>query len=637
LAAWAFYRRRRPLSALLPLVALTALSVFYAGQGIWWLSAQLGCGVLVLAFGTLAHAQHAWERAGMDYAVDLGLNLLAVAGIVSLAVVMISTLVPQLSLRQISDRLGRVAEGPSGRVRETAERLFGGVSSPAGPDTGEGLGAAASGYLPQSRLLGGQPDLLEEVVLHVMIEEPAPLAEGASSAEGAPQRRYWRGVTYDRYTGRGWDTTVDSRQEVDGELPLPAPPVYDEIVQRFEFDAPHGDTLYALNAPAWVGQPVEALWRGPGDLAGLASPAVSYTVASRLPAPTADDLQEVPALVSAEVAGLYLQLPEDLPRRVVDLAREVVAEGETTYERARLLERYLRAYPYSLEVDRPPEGRDVADYFLFDAREGYCDYYATAFVVMARAVDIPSRLASGYAGGEVDPVTGSYQVRGLDGHSWPEVYFPGWGWIGFEPTGAREVTELPQELPLPGEALPGPSGPPARVVRSRRRAAVLGGVALIPVGIAVAVVLGYRRRRAARVITLPLVWSWVGRGGARLGVPLDPALTPREYAGVLAAALRARAARARRWRERWTRLAAQGGATLEHLATHYGAQVYGNRRDAADEDPRARELWERLRGPLGWFAVLDRGQRFARRLGLRERKKPGFSPHNASSLACEES
>jgi hypothetical protein len=58
---------------------------------------------------------------------------------------------------------------------------------------------------------------------------------------------------------------------------------------------------------------------------------------------------------------------------------------------------------------------------------------------------------------------------------------------------------------------------------------------------------------------------------------------------------------------------------------------------AADEDPLARELWGRLRGPLRWFAVLDRGQRFARRLGLRERKKPGSSPHDASSLACKES
>jgi hypothetical protein len=131
------------------------------------------------------------------------------------------------------------------------------------------------------------------------------------------------------------------------------------------------------------------------------------------------------------------------------------------------------------------------------------------------------------------------------------------------------------------------------------------------------VALHYHRRRARRVVTLPLVWGWVGQGGARLGVPPDPALTPREYGSALAAEMRAQAERSRRWRELWTRLAAQGGAALEQLAARYGAQVYGSRRGAVDEDPLARELWERLRGPLRWFALLERGQRCAERLGLR--------------------
>jgi len=251
----------------------------------------------------------------------------------------------------------------------------------------------------------------------------------------------------------------------------------------------------------------------------------------------------------------------------------------------------------------------VADYFLFEVREGYCDYYATTFVVMARAVGIPARLASGYTGGQYSFSSGAYLVRQRNGHSWPEVYFPGWGWIGFEPTTARAVTELPEEVLLPEERVPGPTGPPARVVRLRWRVAGLGMTTLAVVGLVAAVWLRRRRRRAARVTTLPLVWSWVGRGGARLGLPPDPALTPQEYAVALAAELCARAERARRWKARWTGLAAQGGAVLQHLALLYSAQVYGGPQAMAVDEQAARGVWARLRRPLRWFTWLGWLQR----------------------------
>lgn len=625
-AAWAFYRCQRPLLALLPLVWLSALTVFYSDEGILWLIGELGCGVTLLAAGNLTRVQRTWEATGVDYAADLGFDLLIVALLIAVAVVLFSSFGPLLSVRRISAWFWQVFEEPADQVQEAMERLFGGVTPPIPPSRGGKEGA--SSYLPQSRLLGGRPDLLNEVVMMVWTDEPPPPPDDLPAALGDLPRHYWRGATWDHYSGRGWATTVDFREQVEGELPLPALPAYRRVMQRFEFTAPHGDTLYALNAPAWVGQPVEAVWRSPpsvppnnggdergGDLARLASEVVSYTIVSRLPRPTADDLRAVSTFYPLEIRARYLQLPETVPQRVIDLAQKVVADGETVYERARLLERYLRAYPYSLELEQPPEGWDVADYFLFGTREGYCDYYATAFVVMARAVGIPARLASGYAGGQYDFAGEVYLVRQFNGHSWPEVYFPGWGWIGFEPTGAQPVTELPDEMVLPEQALPGPTGPPARVVRFGWRVAGLGLALLVGVGLAVVVWGHCSRRQAALVVTLPLVWGWVRRGGVRLGLPPDPALTPQEYALALAAELRARAEQARRWRDHWAGLAAQGGAALEVLGVLYSTQIYGGLQVTVADEGVVREVWAQLRGPLRRFRWLGWGQRLGRRIG----------------------
>ena len=82
----------------------------------------------------------------------------------------------------------------------------------------------------------------------------------------------------------------------------------------------------------------------------------------------------------------------------------------------------------------------MVDYFLFDLRQGYCDYYASAMIVFARSRGLPARLAVGYASGEYDPVSDQFLVTEADAHSWPEIYFPEYGWIPFEPTAAQPRT-----------------------------------------------------------------------------------------------------------------------------------------------------------------------------------------------------
>ena len=163
LVAWAFYRRQRPLLALLPSLALTALVVFYSNQGIGWLVAELGCGILLLALGNLTRARRAWEATGVDYAPGLNFDVLLTGGAIACVVALFSLLGPQFSVRRISDWFWRTFETPSARVEETMDRLFGGVSLSGERPGGEGE-ARASSYMPQSRLLGGRPELLDEVV-----------------------------------------------------------------------------------------------------------------------------------------------------------------------------------------------------------------------------------------------------------------------------------------------------------------------------------------------------------------------------------------------------------------------------------------------------------------------------------------
>ena len=92
----------------------------------------------------------------------------------------------------------------------------------------------------------------------------------------------------------------------------------------------------------------------------------------------------------------YTTLPDSVPQRVRDLAQEIAGSQTNPYDQARAIEQFLRQYPYSLEVQTPPREVDPVDHFLFEQRAGYCDFYASAMVVLARAVGLPARLAVGY-------------------------------------------------------------------------------------------------------------------------------------------------------------------------------------------------------------------------------------------------
>lgn len=172
------------------------------------------------------------------------------------------------------------------------------------------------------------------------------------------------------------------------------------------------------------------------------------------------------------IREVYTQLPDELPERVYDLAREITKDCETTYDKILAIEDYFQeGYTYSLTPPAFPEDRDFTDWFLFDADEGYCTYYATAAAVLARCVGLPARYVEGVS---LTDTLNSREVAELTNqnvHAWVEVYLEGYGWILIEPTpgsGAGRNQEWERRLPVTGDAsssmpeMP-PEEPPAEI------------------------------------------------------------------------------------------------------------------------------------------------------------------------------
>ena len=155
------------------------------------------------------------------------------------------------------------------------------------------------------------------------------------------------------------------------------------------------------------------------------------------------------APASSGASSRYLGLPLSLiSPRVVSLAKSIVAGQTTVYGKARALQDYLRSsrFSYSLNV-RAGHDENALETFLFRTRRGYCEQFAGAYAVLARLVNLPTRVAVGFTPGDVR--LGTYHVLGLHAHAWPEVLIGSYGWVAFEPTpgrgapGAQAYTGVP--------------------------------------------------------------------------------------------------------------------------------------------------------------------------------------------------
>ena len=154
----------------------------------------------------------------------------------------------------------------------------------------------------------------------------------------------------------------------------------------------------------------------------------------------------------------YSSLPENLPSRVRELADQLAGDSQTPYDICRSISNYLTVnQTYTITPGDVPKGRDFVDYFLFENKNGYCVYYATAMVVLARAVGIPARYVEGYRLDDYDPGRGRV-VTGQNAHAWAEVYFDGVGWITFDPVAANQFASN-RGVRIPNDSNSTASGP----------------------------------------------------------------------------------------------------------------------------------------------------------------------------------
>ncbi len=170
----------------------------------------------------------------------------------------------------------------------------------------------------------------------------------------------------------------------------------------------------------------------------------SYTASSLALPPHSEHMREMKGAVPPDIVLNYRQLPKRVDHRVVELAQRITAGETTDYDKAAAIESYLRArYGYTLQMaSTPPD--DPLVYFLFERKEGHCEYFASAMAVMLRTIGIPSRIVNGFRGGEYNDLTGSYIVRARDAHSWVEAYIPGYAWVSFDPTPADPLPSTGQ-------------------------------------------------------------------------------------------------------------------------------------------------------------------------------------------------
>jgi protein-glutamine gamma-glutamyltransferase len=137
---------------------------------------------------------------------------------------------------------------------------------------------------------------------------------------------------------------------------------------------------------------------------------------------------------SQSMRATYLQLPPSLDPRIPELARQITQSANNPYDKSVILESHLRRnFTYTLSLSGRP-GQDPLAHFLFESRAGHCEYFASAMAVMLRTLGIPSREVNGFLPGEFNDIGGDYIVRASDAHSWVEAYFPGSGWMTFDPT-----------------------------------------------------------------------------------------------------------------------------------------------------------------------------------------------------------
>jgi transglutaminase-like putative cysteine protease len=483
-AAWHVFRIDRVWRVVLPPgLILVTNAVFYTDSAKLniYLMAYLFLALLLIARSNLDAREWEWYTNGIRIPPTLRRQFLRVGAALAMVTLLVAWAVPSGNLQQQLDSFQQFLRSePLTQMNEFWNRLFTPIETD-GP-------TSADYYGGDSLELSGAIRLGDQEVFYVEAPPTVP-------------RYYWRSRVFDTYERGRWTPGADirlttpnapfsiltaqdaARQSVSQTYTIalrslrlvhtaPQPASVDLSTRTdLMYTAPDGDPTRSMNVS--VIRPSNVLERGE-----------QYSATSLMSVATADQLRAASTVYPDWIRThpQYLRAtPNVVSDRTIALAFEIVNQAGATnnYDKAKAIEFWLRQnIVYNETIPQPPAGIDPVDWVLFDIREGYCNYYASAMIVMLRSIGIPARLAAGFAQGTWDENLQAYVVRERDAHTWVEAYFPGYGWIEFEPTSAQaplvregdiEVAPLPNAQqqasptqtatpsPLPPTSTPEPS------------------------------------------------------------------------------------------------------------------------------------------------------------------------------------
>jgi len=462
--AWGVLRRRQPLLAVAPAGAALATNVlnFPDGQDayvFWFVVLTLA----LLLWSTYHTSLATARRRRVELAENARWDFWERGAVAAAALVALGVLAPPLS---VTDRTLAIQNGLS----DAWARVTHGTGVPAETSTGFSATARIGGALTRDN----------GVVFDYHVVGDA--AAGPSYFRGLdlqPQQAEWAFVPRPAFTQqlpRGEDVsygeTYVAQQRATYAVDMLRPP------------AAAPEVIFAPGQLAQVDRNVEVmqsdLARGSQkqvpdtvDETTASSGRGAYRVQVEQSVASEDELRS-DSVAYPDWVIPYRALPSDyrspdVVRRIHDLAVRVTAGTRNPYDQAAAIEQYLRSsYSYTLSPPAPPPGMDVEEDFLFGNRAGTCQSFATAMADMLRSLGVPVRLVNGYGPGTYDAQKQQSVVRESDAHTWPEVYFPSYGWIVFEPTPDGVYNPIPrgpgQAVVCPTSGCPGGASPsPATV------------------------------------------------------------------------------------------------------------------------------------------------------------------------------
>ncbi len=396
--------------------------------------------VILVARVYYLRSQSDWNERGQMVENEVGFDISRGAAIAALGLVLVSWLSPRVikSFTPGTLESRRLSE----QFQAFRDRISNAVSS---------LNSQAPLFvetLGSSLALGSSTNLSQETVFSVKPEE-GRLTGG---------RYYWTGRVYDAYVNGQWVST--ETQPAPFGLGL-APTTYTYIGRREVSVTVTSHisllrTLYFPSPPISITREVEAeIFPKDGDnpeiTALISQPPLrageSYQVRAAISAPTVAQMLASTNLEYPDwVTERYLQLPPGILSRISDLAKKITAGETTPYGKATAVTSWLRSnIEYQTVLPEIPSGVDPIVWFLYNSKVGFCNYYASAEVLLLRSLGIPARMVVGYAEGTWNPEVSEFEVAGKDYHAWPEVFFPDVGWVPFEPTSSQPVLTYPSD------------------------------------------------------------------------------------------------------------------------------------------------------------------------------------------------